>query len=447
MTGLRQMHSTTMSGEKRLLLIQAWSRNEAALRSRFSNLISYSSLTLAAICALIPEGMFEAVDVVDEYSQEVNYDRVQYDLVMISSDTSSILTAYRHSAEFQRRGAYTVIGGYHATALPEEVGMHCDTVISGPAEKAVPAFLRDFCEGHPLAFYREPEVCSAQFPIPDRAKITGRRKLRIPAITANRGCINHCKYCSMPVMWRSDPRPVQAVIDEIRSLHTKLLIFYDPNFFANRDYAVALMQELKKLHILWVGNATADFGHDEELMELAYRSGCRGVLIGLESLNAQSLKGVAKRYSDADKYREIIANLHRHRIAVNGCFVLGFDSDTEEELAALPERVDRLGLDLCRFSILTPYPGTQLYRELDSAGRIRTKEWSLYNQHHVVYEPAQIPAERLHVLDREVWKQTFTWRRIFRRVLHSPTLFRLPGIFLLGANIGFKYLGIDEKRR
>ena len=120
---------------------------------------------------------------------------------------------------------------------------------------------------------------------------------------------------------------------------------------------------------------------------------------------------------------------------------------TEEELTALPERVDKLGLDLCRFSILTPYPGTKLYEEMERSGRITSKDWALYNQHHVVFAPKHIPAERLHILYREVWKRTYTWRRIFRRVLHSPTLFTIPGVFLLGANIGFKFLGIDEKRR
>ena len=116
------------------------------------------------------------------------------------------------------------------------------------------------------------------------------------------------------------------------------------------------------------------------------RGGCRGVLIGLESLNSQSLTNAAKRFHDADKYKEIIDNIHSHGIAVNGCFVLGFDNDIEEELLALPKRVDRLGLDLCRFSILTPYPGTKQFEEYEAAGRIFTKDWSLYNQHNVVFQ-------------------------------------------------------------
>jgi radical SAM superfamily enzyme YgiQ (UPF0313 family) len=195
----------------------------------------------------------------------------------------------------------------------------------------------------------------------------------------------------MRTMWKSDPRPVEQVVEEIRSLHTKTVVFYDPNFFGKRDYAMALMKAMEPLHILWASDATADFGYDHELMELAYRSGCRGVVIGLESLNAQSLSGVNKRFFETDKYEEIIRNIHSHGIAVNGCFVLGFDSDTEEELLDIPARVERLGLDLCKFAILTPYPGTGVYRQMDREGRITSKNWDLYNQHHTPL-PTSVPS-------------------------------------------------------
>ncbi|MCR5122719.1 MAG: B12-binding domain-containing radical SAM protein [Ruminococcus sp.] len=431
----------------KLLLIQAWNGKEASLRGKFSNLISYSSLTLAVICSLIPPGMFKKIDVVDEYSQKLDYDRDRYDLVMISSDTSSVLSAYKHSRALRKRGAYTVIGGYHATALPDEVAKYCDTVIAGPAERAVPSFFKDFAAGCPKPFYRETNVCAADMTVPDRSRITQRHKLRVPAVIANRGCINRCKYCSMAMMWRSDPRPIAAVIDEIRSLKTKFLIFFDPNFFADRAYAIRLMKELKPLKILWVCNATADFGNDHELMHLAYKCGCRGVLIGFESLNSRSLKGVAKRFSNAERYRTIIKNIHSHGIAVNGCFVLGFDSDTEEELLALPDRVEKLGLDLCRFSVLTPYPGTALFAEYEREGRITSRRWNLYDQHHVVFKPKNISAERLHVVYRQVWKDAYSFKRIFKRVIKSPVLMGPVGLFLIGANIGFKHLGIDEKFR
>lgn len=428
----------------KLLLVHVWNEKELCYRGRFSGLLSYPSLTLAVLYSLIPEGVFEKIDVIDENSQRVDHDKEKYDIVMLSFETSSALSAYKHCAEFRRRGSYVVCGGYHATALPEEAAEHCDTVIAGPAEKTVPQFFRDFLEGTPKKLYRDHNVCAEDFTVPARDKITRRKKLKIPAVIADRGCTNCCKYCSMRTMWKSCPRPAESVAEEIAQLKSKMVIFYDPNFFGNRSYSMELMNALKPLKILWAANAAADFGYDEELMTAAYESGCRGVLIGLESLNSQSLTNAAKRFHDADRYKEIIENIHRHGIAVNGCFVLGFDNDTEEELLALPERVDRLGLDLCRFAVLTPYPGTRQFEEYDRAGRILTKDWSLYNQHNAVFAPKNMSPERLDEIYRKVWKEAYSWRRVLKRTFNSAWRGK-PYIFiLLGANIGFKFLGIDK---
>lgn len=428
----------------KLLLIHAWNAGETCYRGKFSNLLAYPSLTLAVLYSLIPEGVFEQVDVVDENSQVVSYEE-QYDLVMISFETSSAFSAYRHGDAFRKHGAYVVMGGYHATALPEEVGEHCDTVIIGPGEIAIPEFIHDFQNGCPKPQYCRREVCASDFTVPARDKMTLRKKLKIPAIIANRGCGNVCKYCSMRVMWKSCPRPVEDVVNEIKALHTKMLIFYDPNFFADREYALALMEAIKPLKILWASNATADLGYDHDLMQAAYESGCRGVLLGLESMNTGSLKSVAKRFRDADKYKEIIDNLHSHGLAVNGCFVLGFDNDTEEELLALPERVDRLGLDMCRYAVLTPYPGTRLFEEYERDGRILTKEWDLYTQHNTVFQPTNFTPERLNEIYREVWKRSYTWKRVLHRTFTSPWRKHAYVFVMLGANIGFKFLGIDKK--
>ena len=431
----------------KLLLIHAWNEYELAYRGKFSSLLAYPSLTLASIYSLIPEGMFEKIDVVDENSQRVVYDKEKYDVVMISFETSSSNSAYKHGDRFMELGSHVVFGGYHTTACPDEAAQHCDTVIIGPAEISVPQFLRDFAEGTPQKMYRNYDVCPAEFPIPARDKITHRKKLKIPAMVANRGCGNCCKYCSMRTMWKNDPRPVDSVVEELKTLKAKMVIFYDPNFFGNREYALELMAAIKPLKILWASNATADLGHDHELMQAAYESGCRGVLLGLESFNAQSLTGAAKRFRDPDKYKEIIDNLHSHGIAVNGCFVLGFDSDTEEELLDLPERVDRLGLDLCRFAILTPYPGTRFYKEYKEQGRIITEDWGRYTQHYTVFQPANMSPERLDEIYRQVWKKAYTWRRVLKRTFSSPWR-KKPFVFImLGANIGFKFLGIDKGKK
>ncbi len=374
----------------KLLMIHAWNEEEMSYRGRFSGMLSYPSMTLAVLYSLVPKGIFECVDTIDENSARVDYDKTHYDLVMISFETSSAITAYKHCDAFRKRGSYVAVGGYHPTAMKEEALQHADTVIAGPAENSVPKFLHDFAEGHPGQYY-------------------------------------------------------EGVIEEIKGLKSRLVIFYDPNFFGKREYALKLMRAMKPLKKLWACNATADFGYDEELMQTAYESGCRGVLIGLESMSSSSLGDAGKRFRQADKYKEIVDNIHAHGIAINGCFVLGFDSDTEEELRALPERVDSLGLDLCRFAVLTPYPGTRLYTDLDKSGRLITKQWDRYNQHNAVFTPANMTPERLNEIYREVWKRSFEWKRIFHRMRVSPWRHKFYIFILLGANVGFKFLGIDKK--
>ncbi len=431
----------------KLLMIHVWNEYEMAYRSKFSSFLSYPSLTLASLYPLIPLDSFEKIDIVDEISQRIEYDKEKYDIVMISFDTSSAKSAYKHCDEFKKRGVYTVGGGYHATALPDEALEHFDTVIIGPAEISLPQFFEDYIAGAPKKKYENYNICSAQFPTPARDKITKKKKLNIPALIADRGCGNCCKYCSMRTMWKSNPRPVEDVIQELKELKSKMVIFYDPNFFGKRDYALELMEAMKPLKILWVSNATADFGYDHELMQAAYESGCRGVLIGLESLNTQSLNSAAKRFRDSDKYEEIIRNIHSHKMVVNGCFVLGFDNDIEEELLALPERVDRLGLDLCRFAILTPYPGTRFYDEFERQGRILTKEWSKYTQSYTIFQPKNMSPEKLDEIYRKVWKEAYSWKRVFKRTLKSPWRMRFYVFILLMANVGFKYVGIDKRMK
>lgn len=426
----------------KMLLLHVWNATERSYRGRFSSMLSYPSLTLSTLAALIPEGLFETVDIVDEMSQAVSYEK-PYDLVALSFDTSSSISAYRHAAEFKKRGAYTACGGYHPSALPDEAA-HCfDTVIIGAGERSFPRFLREFAAGHPQARYDDQSVRAEDYRVPARGRVTKHKYLKIPSLIADRGCNNRCSFCAISQMWRSNPRPVEDVIAEVKSLRSKLLIFYDPNFFGKRDYALHLMAELRKLRVLWATNATADFGFENELMDAARDSGCRGVLFGLESVNKQSLRDVHKRFWDVERYREAIANVHQRGIAVNGCFVLGFDHDTEEELLSIPRQVRYLGLDLTRFAILTPLPGSRIFQEYDSQGRILTRDWSLYTQHHAVFQPRNMSPRRLEEIYRQVWWETYRWNEVFYRVSHSPWRRNpLLSAILLGASAGFKFLDL-----
>ncbi len=413
-------------------------------RSKLSTLISYAPITLATLKALIPEELQCSVDVCDEIAHKVDFGKKHYDIVAITLQTSAANRAYEIAAGFRAKGSYIVMGGYHPTYMPEEALQHADTVIVGAAEYSWPQFLKDYKKGSPKRLYDMQYVKGADIKEPDRSVIPKRKYLRYPAVIANRGCPNNCDFCVISEMWRHcGPRPVEDVITEIKNLKSKMIVFFDPNFFAVRDYAIELMQELSKLKIRWVGSATINTAFDSELMELAKKSGCAGLLVGLESLSKNSLERSNKGFNDPNRYKEAIARMQSYGISVNGCFVLGMDGDTEELLLSIPEQVKYLNLNLTRFSILTPVPNSPLFRRLDAEGRILTRDWSQYNQHNAVFMPKNMSPERLEEIYRMVWKQSYSFRNICARIKGVPNTGLKEKLICIGANLGFKYLGME----
>ncbi len=426
-----------------ILLIQPWPEDDRSYRARLSNLITYAPLTLATLKALVPEDLECTVDVYDEMSRAVKYDKKRYDIVAVTMQTSVAKRGYEIAAEFKKRGAYIVVGGYHPTYMPEEALQHADTVIIGAAEYAWPRFLHDFASGAPERLYDMQQVRGEDIVIPDRSVIPKRKYLKYPSVIANRGCPNNCDFCVISDMWRGcTPRPVENVIEEIKGLNSRMIAFFDPNIFAIRDYARELFGELKKLNIKWAGSATIGAAYDAELMELARQSGCAGLLVGLESLNSETLKNSNKSFNDPSKYKEAIALMQSYGISVNGCFVLGMDGDTEEQLLSIPEQVKYLNLNLARFSILTPVPNSPLFNRLKAEGRILTEDWSRYSQNEVVFKPRNMSPERLKEIYMQVWRETYSAKNLMHRFKNLPNKSLKERLVCIGANLGFKYLGI-----
>ncbi len=425
-----------------ILLIQPWSKESRVFRRRLScRITTYAPLALATLAALVPKDLDYTVEVCDEIAGEVCYDKKHYDLVGITVLTPFANRAYSMAEEFKKRGSYVVMGGYHPTYMPEEALQHADTVIMGAGELSWPKFLRDFAAGAPEKIYDMQRVRGEDMVTPDRSVIPKHRYLKYPAIIANRGCAHNCDFCVISDMWRGcTPRPVEAVIEEIKSLNSKVIEFFDPNFFAARDYAVRLMTELKKLKIKWACAANIGVAYDTELMQLARQSGCSGFLVGLESLNPETLKNSNKGFNDPNKYKEAISIIQSYGMSVLGCFVLGMDGDTEELLLSIPEQAKYLNLNLVKFSILTPVPNSPLFNRLDSEGRILTRDWDKYNQNEVVFKPLNMSPERLKEIYCRAWKETYSFKNMMYRFTHlnNKTLFEKA--ICIGANIGFKFL-------
>ncbi len=426
----------------KILLLLPWEKDYKAYRDKFSNLLTYPPLTLAALAALIPQELGAEIDVCDEMAQSFSYDKA-YDIVAISFVTPSSLRAYKIAAKFKEKGSYIVFGGYHTTFMPEEAAEHADTIIVGAAEKSLPQFLRDFSEGKPKARY-ELSLEPGDYVIPRRDLLPRRGYLNVPCVVANRGCPNKCEFCAISAMNPPCPRSVANVIDEIKAMNTKRLIFFDPNFFYNKQYALELMSGLESLNVRWASNATVTTAFDDELVAAAQKSGCAGVLFGLESLSRDSLLSAKKGFNDPKKFKKAVDIMHEHNISVNGCFVLGFDSDTKESLMSLPEQVEFLGINIVRYAILTPVPGSKLYKRLDGEGRILTTDWTKYTQNKAVFRPKNMSVYELEKIYAKVWKESYKLKKIWGRIKSAHSFD--DKLLLLGANLGFKYVGSNVER-
>ena len=422
-----------------------WDRKHGRYRNAFSKLTAYAPLTLPTLAGIIPRDGDTEIKACDEMIENAEkYLKFKYDIVMLSFITPSSARAYELAEKFRHNGAYIVAGGYHPTFIPEEAAEHADTVIIGEGEIAVPKFIEDYKNGCPKKIYHYPDVTAEDRKRPDRTVLKKQKYSGVMTMIASKGCPNNCGFCAINKMSNRVPREISDVIAEMKESKRKQFIFFDPNFFGDREYAAALMNEMAKLKIKWMGTATINAAFDDEMMELAKKSGCFGLLVGIESINSASLKDVNKGFVKPDRCKEAIERFHRYGISINGCFILGFDEDTEEELLSLPKRAEELKLNLVRYAVLTPTPNSDIFKKLSAEGRILTDDWSRYTQNEVVFRPKNMSAERLAEIYGQVWRESFKFKNIFRRV-RSMNYTGLWGKFvILCVNIGFKFVGADD---
>ena len=429
----------------RILLVSPWDKRRLRYRSPLSFLISYPPLTLPMLAALVPQELNAEIVVYDEISNK-KLPVGSFDIVGITVITSESDRAYELADYYHGLDAFVVLGGYHVTFMPNEALAHADAIVTGEGLTAWPKLLQDFAAGTlSERIYNDGNI-SPQVgrPNPKREILKSWSYAPVDTIIASNGCPNNCAFCSIKKMAEYSCRPVNDVIWELRSLKRRFVIFYDPNFFANRSYALELMKAMEPLRLCWGATATIDFGFDDELMKAAQKSGCNGVLIGFESLNAAALYGANKSFGNPKLYRKAIENIHRHRMTINGTFVIGLDEDTEEDLTALPDGVRELGIDLPIYFILTPAPGNDLYNEMKVQGRILTDDWSRYNQADVVFKPLSMTPEQLLTLYRRAWRKTYTFWNVLRRVFRAPGASFYHKLVVLSMNIGFKFMGRDR---
>jgi radical SAM superfamily enzyme YgiQ (UPF0313 family) len=406
----------------RIALIQVWPEAEN-WRGRRSFFV-FPPLSLMHLAAVTPAP--HRVEIYDETVRRADLEG-PFDLVGISTTTPATDRAYFLAAHYRSRGIPVVMGGVHATMCPDEVAEHADAVVLGEGELVWPEIIADAAAGRLQARYRASRLLEgAEIPPADRSWIR-RRDYVIPyTIMATRGCPWDCSFCSTTAIWgrRYRQRPVEQVVAEIAGFRGRMFLFLDDNLFADEEYALALMARLAPLRKRWVAQADIRLAESPRLLRLAARSGCLGILVGLESNNPANLAEIQKGINDVEVYRRYVERLHAAGIRVQGSFIVGFDGDTYESARALTRFAREIGLDTANFSVLTPFPGTPAYRRYVAENRLLTRDWTKYNREDVVFRPRNMTPEQLLGVRLELYRDFYSWRSIRERM--PRTLRHLP---------------------
>ena len=398
----------------------------------------YAPLTLTTLASLIPSEIPAEVALLDEGVDEIDPGAIDADLIGITVITGTAPRAYDLAREFRLRNIPVVLGGVHATLVPEEAVRHADSVVVGYAEESWPQLLRDFVAGRMQRRYdQSPQLKLDGLPFPRRDLYTRGMVNVSDTIEATRGCIFQCEFCVVPAAWGTRPlqKPVGDVIADLRQMGARRAIFLDLNLIADVPYARELFTALIPLKLRWAGLVTTTIAWDEELLDLAARSGCRGLLIGFESLDQKALDETRKSFNMRKDYRLVVDRIHDRGIAIMGCFVFGFDSDTQETFDRTVDFVMESRMDLPRYAIAVPFPATALFRRLKAENRILTEDWSLYDGQHVVFEPKNMSSDELLRHTGRAWKKTYQYKSIARRVLGSGTRMTIS----VAANLGYRF--------
>lgn len=420
-----------------ILLILPYDSTYRYKSGSFKRALRYPPLTLTTLASLVPVDIGAKVRIIDE-GVDILEEDIKADLVGISAVTATAPRAYLLADKIRKKGIPVVLGGVHPTIMPEEALEHADSVVVGFAEESWPQLLRDFKNGDMKKIYAQSSKVSLRnLPFPRRDLLNKNGYVTVNTVMATRGCPHKCEFCVLPVVHQYEyyRRPIDDVINEIRAINAKIFIFLDANPNADASYAKSLYDKLAPLKKEWVGLTTIVALENEELLQSIVKSGCKGLLIGFETISQTALCEANKKFNLVNKYADTVKRLHDNGIKILGCFMFGFDHDDKSIFEKTYEFISRTKIDFLRYTIYTPFPGTTVYNELKKQGRIIESDWSLYDYEHVVFKPARMTPEELKEGIIRIWNETYSLSSILKRVYNSKGLLWLT----LTANFAFKH--------
>ena len=327
--------------------------------------------------------------------------------------------AYALADWFRAQGTKVILGGLHALSCPDEVAQHADALAVGDGVQTWPQILQDVENNELKPRYEAQYERPYNLDPPPRRDILPRRSfLTTSSMIATRGCHNRCGFCYLSTNGLHMPyrvRHPEDIKQQIRADAQPYSVFIDNNLGSKGDYLRELCRALRSVGVIWSAAVSLDVTDDPALVREMALAGCTGVFVGFESLTDGNLAAANKKTPKAQEYARRVALFHENGIQVNGSFVVGFDEDDRDSFVRLAEWVEENRLECATFHILTPYPGTPLFRQMEAEGRILHKDWSRYGTANVVFRPKNMTEEELAQGYDWLYRRLFSWQSIWRR--------------------------------
>ncbi len=394
-------------------------------------LIKVSMLSGKSYDAMKPL-VFSVFDAITPADVQIEYldDRVEElpeviesDVIALSAETFAARRAYQIAAKYKTDKNQIVMGGFHASAVPDEVLKYCDTVLIGDAEETWPQYLEDYKRGCQKRRYigeNKAPLTRLDF---NSSAYSGKRYNKIGLVQFSRGCKFNCDFCSVNSFYNCSVRQksVDTIVREIKSIKEKVLFFIDDNIFLNEQSALELFSAIKPLKKKWACQISMDIAFNDRLLTAMKESGCILVIIGFESLNPENLKKMNKIANlKVKRYEDAIKNIYKHRLMIYGTFVLGYDYDTPEDIEATLKFATDNNFAVANFNPLIPMPGTALYKRLEQSGKLIYDKWWLnadFKYGDSAYYPESMSPEELKEGCKNARFEFNTYRSIFKRLL------------------------------